>query len=147
MGVASSDPLGLSFGFIAAMGLGGVRKSWRLGLFVVYSLVLVSCGNGSLSLSEWELLWRDTVEQITELETQGITPSQCQETLGYLRVQRPALSPPPLEDLEDPLDSWFGLAEDAFFECRFGSETDKDRTFDTLRTYVAEVETVLTLEG
>lgn len=112
------------------------------------SLILVSCGEEVLPLAEWRPLWQDTVEQVQDMSDEPISQQECNQTLGFLRERRPELSPPPLGDLSGPLDSWFTLAEDAFFECRFGEPGSEGRSaFQTLEVFEAEVETVLALEG
>lgn len=110
-------------------------------------LTLASCRAQELPLAEWRPLWQDTVEQIQDMSDEPISQQECSQTLGFLRERRPELSPPPLEDLSKPVDSWFDLAEHAFFECKFvepGSEVSD--VFQRLRVLEAEVELVLNLE-
>lgn len=90
-------------------------------------------------------MWREAVARVDTVVSEPITEAVCEETLGYLREVRPDLDPPPLADLEPPLDSWFAEAEDAFFECRF--DEGAERVFQALNTFEAEVDTVLALEG
>lgn len=96
-------------------------------------------------LEEWTPLWQDTVGQIQDMSDQPISQQECNRTLGFLRERRPELSPPPLEDLSNPVASWFGLAEQAFFDCKF-VESSED-VFLRLRVLEAEVELVVALES
>ena len=118
-----------------------------LGVAFVLCAVLVSCGDGGLSLEEWESRWRDVVASIDELSAEPPSGAVCEQTLGYLREVRPDLDPPPLPDLEPPIDSWFAQAEDAFFECQLDDEEVRRDVFQSLNTFEAEVDTVLSLEG
>lgn len=106
-----------------------------------------SCGSTGLTLEEWEVMWQEAVTTVDTAMSQPITEAVCDKTLGYLREVRPDLDPPPLADLEPPLDSWFAEAEDAFFECRFQDEGVSERVSQALNTFEAEVDTVLSLEG
>lgn len=110
-------------------------------------LTLASCRAQALPLAEWRPLWQDTVEQIQDMSDEPISQQECNQTLGFLRERRPELSPPPLEDLSGPVDSWFDLAEHAFFECEFVEpESEVSDVFQRLQVLESEVELVLDLE-
>lgn len=123
----------------------------RLHIFVAMLsifLILASCRAQELPLAEWRPLWQDTVEQIQDMSDEPISQQECIQTLGFLREKRPELSPPPLEDLSNPVDAWFDLAEHAFFECRFVDPgTEVRDVFERLRVFEAEVQLVLDLES
>lgn len=123
------------------------RFDWRLGLKLVCvaSILVTSCGGAPLSLDQWQPRWNALTESINDLESSPITHTECQGTLAFLREQKPELTPPPLEDLEVPVASWFNQAEDIFFECDF--DDIGRRSFDTLRALEDEVEAVLALEA
>lgn len=74
-----------------------------------------------------------------------LTPEQCQELLGYLRVQRTVMTPVPLEDLQTPVDTWFNEAEGIFFECDLDSDGAQDSLL-TLEAVEGEVDIVLEVE-
>ena len=119
----------------------------RLGATFVVFAILASCGDGGPSVDEWENQWRHVVTSIDELSAEPLTVAGCEQALGYLREVRPDLDPPPLPDLEPPIDSWFAEAEDAFFECQLDDEEVRREVFQSLNTFEAEVDTVLSLEG
>ena len=98
-----------------------------------------------MSLQNWEQVWDQTVEHVQRAEAQEIREQQCTEMLAYLRQQRPRLNPLPADGLENPVDSWFELAESAFFDCPPDGEPISDwaDTFEQLATLEAEVNTVL----
>ncbi len=122
-------------------------KRFRQGALILTLLVIVSCGDEMPSLGEWERQWREVVGSVEDQATEPITADQCEQTLAYLRQVRPDLDPPPLPDLEPPVDSWFAEAEDAFFECQFDDQDRRTEVFRSLETYEAEVDTVLSIEG
>ncbi len=108
------------------------------------AVLLTSCGTASLTLNQWQPRWQEVVERVEEVTTDLTTQAQCEQALRFLREQRPRLTPPPLEDLQGPVTSWFDEAEDAFFECRF--DINGRRTRESLAALETEVETVLSLE-
>jgi hypothetical protein len=125
-----------------------MTKVRLLALLLVVGVAVMSCGDGGLSLDQWEQEWQDTVGRIEEMRSSSVSEQQCEETIGYLREQRPLLTPPPLSELDDPVDSWFDLTEDALFECRFEGApgTSQSQLFDTLDVFETEVDTILSLE-
>lgn len=122
-------------------------RSRRMALIVSIAVAVASCANGPLPVAEWESRWAETTALVTAARDAAITEAECGRTLSQLREVRPDLSPPPIEDLEVPVDQWFDEAEDVFFECEFSDSETISRAFRTLETLRAEVETVLSLEG
>lgn len=112
-------------------------------LLLLIGLLVSSCGSESLTLDEWQTRWQEVVKHVDQTLAGEITHEECEETLGFLREQRPDLTPPPLTDLREPVDSWFETAEDLFFECAFTGDQGKP---DTLQVLEAEVEIVISLE-
>jgi hypothetical protein len=98
-----------------------------------------------MSLNAWEQVWQQTVDHIADVEAEEIPEEECTRVLAYLREQRPQLSPLPADGLEKPVNSWFELAQAAFFECPPDSEKVKGWTaaFEQLGVIEAEVATVL----
>lgn len=119
---------------------------WACAAFVVGAL-FISCGGSSVPLDEWEAQWRGVLATVEAVATRDVTEEVCEQTLGYLRAARPELAPPPIEDLEAPVDDWFREAEDAFFECVLVDPAATDRVLETLTVLEREVDVVLDLEG
>lgn len=113
---------------------------------LVGALTLSSCGDGTEPVEEWEAIWRSTVATVTEASTADLGGDQCQDLLGYLRVQRTVLTPVPLEDLSTPFDGWFSEAEAVLFACDLGSEATQESLL-TLEALEAEVDAVLEVEA
>lgn len=122
-------------------------KLFGLALSILSLLVVVSCGGDLPSIADWEGTWRDVVGSVDEYTVEPTTRAECEEALGYLREVRPDLDPPPLPDLEPPVDSWFAEAEHAFFECEFNDLDTRRQVLQSLNTFEAEVDTVLSIEG
>jgi hypothetical protein len=98
-----------------------------------------------MPLDEWEGLWLQTVDRIARTEAEEIPEEQCTQVLTYLREQRPQLNPLPADGLEKPVNSWFELAQAAFFECPPDGERIKGwpAAFEQLRVIQMEVAIVL----
>ncbi|MFP3914788.1 MAG: hypothetical protein ACLFWM_07925 [Actinomycetota bacterium] len=111
----------------------------------VVLLIVAACGDRALSIAEWERVWEATTATISQAKDGGITDQECNDTLGYLREQKTRLIPTPLEDLEDPVESWFELSESAFFECAFGQQEVREGApvFERLQTFQTSVRSVL----
>ncbi|MBW3666852.1 MAG: hypothetical protein KY394_04575 [Actinobacteria bacterium] len=94
-----------------------------LGLAIVTGILVAGCSEPRMSLESWEQVWDQAVDRVARVEAPDIPEEECSEMLAYLRELRPMLDPPPVEGLQKPLDSWFRLAESAFFECPPDGET------------------------
>ena len=109
------------------------------------ALTVTACGDGAEPPSEWETIWRNTVATVAAATDGDPTPEQCQDLLGYLRVQRTVMTPVPLEDLETPVDTWFTEAESVFFDCDLDSDSAEESLL-TLEAVEGEVDIVLEVE-
>lgn len=119
--------------------------AWPLLGFTVVVGLLAGCSEPRMSLQNWEQVWDQTVEHVQRADAQEIPEQECTEILAYLRQQRPRLNPLPVEGLESPVDSWFELAESAFFDCPPDGEPISSWAdgFEQLSRLEAEVDTVL----
>jgi hypothetical protein len=109
------------------------------------ALAATACGDETDPSDGWEPIWRNTIATARQASTPDLASEQCQNLLGYLRVQRTVLTPVPLEDLEEPVDRWFTEAEGVFFECELGGDAAQDSLL-TLEAIEAEVDAVLEVE-
>jgi hypothetical protein len=109
------------------------------------ALAATACGDETDPIDEWEPIWRNTIATARQANTPDLASEQCQDLLGYLRVQRTVLTPVPLEDLEQPVDRWFTEAEGIFFECELSGDATQD-SLVTLEAIEAEVDAVLEVE-
>ncbi|HEU4319160.1 MAG TPA: hypothetical protein VFS66_03680 [Acidimicrobiia bacterium] len=114
-------------------------------LAVTVTVTATACGDGNEPVGEWERSWGDIVATVAGATDGDLTPEQCQDLLGYLRVQRTVVTPVPLEDLETPVDTWFNEAESIFFDCDFDSDRSRE-TLLTLEAVEGEVDIVLEVE-
>lgn len=96
-------------------------------------------------MTEWETIWKKTTATVNEASAADFTTEQCQDLLGYLRVQRTVLNPVPLEDLRTPVDTWFNEAEAIFFECDLDGAAAQESLL-TLEAVEGEVDVVLEVE-
>lgn len=123
------------------------RPSWVASSSAALALLVAvsACSEPRMSLDAWEQVWEQTVDRIAETEADEIPPEECTKVLAYLREQRPRLSPLPADGLEKPVNSWFEVAQAAFFECPPDGEKMKgwQEAFERLEVIEAEVRTVL----
>lgn len=117
-----------------------------MGLMILM-LLIAACGGSDLTAEEWETTWDEAVERVDTTVDEGVDQADCEHTLGYLREIRPELSPPPIDNLEAPVDAWFDEAEHLFFDCVWVSEDPSADHLSTLHTLEAEVRTVIDVEG
>jgi hypothetical protein len=83
------------------------------------------------------------------VNAEGPDTAACETTLAYLRSNRAELLPSPDLAIDDAVNSWFEIAEDAFFECppesaQMGSFSD---AYTELGVLEAEIEVVLQLRA
>lgn len=127
--------------------MSGIGFVW-VSVIMIAALLLRACGGADLTLEEWELRWEEVVEEVATTIDEGVTDeSVCDQMLGDLREKRPDLTPPPLDDLEAPVDAWFEVAESLFFECTVLRPDDAADQLRTMRALEAEVAVILDLEG
>ena len=112
---------------------------------LVVAVVVTACGDATEPVDEWEAVWSSTVSTVAQASTSDPGTEECQDVLGYLRVQRVALAPVPLDDLEEPVDSWFTEAEGIFFACDLSGEAAQSSLI-TLEALEGEVDVVLEVE-
>jgi hypothetical protein len=120
---------------------------WTLVVAVglVVALLVTACGDATEPVEEWEAIWNSTASAVAQASITEPDLDECQDLLGYLRVQRAVLAPVPLDDLEEPIDSWFTEAEGVFFECDLGGDAAQS-SLVTLEALEGEVAVVLEVE-
>jgi hypothetical protein len=116
-----------------------------LAIGLVVALIVAGCGDETEPVREWEAIWSSTVAAVAQASTSDLASDQCQDLLGYLRVQKTGLTPIPLEDLEEPINSWFAEAEGLFFECDLSGDAAQTSLL-TLEALEGEVDVVLEVE-
>lgn len=114
----------------------------------IWLVVVGACGNASRpSAAEWIPRWETIVASLPPLESIGTPPSEelCQETLGVLRTDQGHLIPSPDPAIDDVVQQWVQVAENAFFECPPSSEDvpDMAAAYDELSRLEAEVNVAL----
>ncbi|HSF84835.1 MAG TPA: hypothetical protein VLG28_04125 [Acidimicrobiia bacterium] len=94
-------------------------------------------------MTDWDAL----VTGIPAEEELGPTPNSemCSQTLSFLRARTPDLLPSPDLAVDDPVQTWIQVAEDAFFGCppRSGETKSFSEAYQELRRLEAEVAAVL----
>lgn len=114
-------------------------------------LLLGACADQTRpTVAEWQPKWQAVLASVPEQPGVGEVPDAlCTETLGALRTLRPDLTPTPGLAIDDAVQEWFQIAEDAFFECPprsevIGSFAD---AYSELLRLEAEVDLVLGFDG
>lgn len=118
---------------------------------MVLIVITVSCGGADRpSVDEWQPAWTAVIEGIPAEADLGAAPDRptCDAVLAFLRDSVADLSPKPDAAIEDVVDEWVQIAEDAFFECppREGEVASFADAYAELRRLEAEVATVLRIE-
>lgn len=121
-------------------------------LVVALALLVGACGDQSRpTVASWQPQWQQVVASIPEESALGESPADdvCTGVLATLRDRRPPLTPTPDLAIDDAVQEWFQIAEDAFFECPprselIGSFADAYREMSRLE---AEINLVLNLNG
>ena len=69
--------------------------------------------------AEWLPKWEAAVAAIPDESAVGENPPAglCNDTLATLRAERPGLTTTPDLAIDNTVQDWFQIAEDAFFEC------------------------------
>lgn len=122
----------------------GVRRS-AAGVVLLF---LVACGGDPPPVSddEWFRAWDGVVDLVPAQDAldEADPSEQCGRTLARLREARPALPSPPRPALEGPVERWFEIAEDMFFECPpdGGTIASFADGYDELSTLEAEIDTI-----
>lgn len=110
-------------------------------------LILPSCSDSRPAADQWLEDWQTVVTGIPTREELGPTPESdmCSEVLSFLRTSTPGLLPSPDLAVDDPVETWVEVAEDAFFGCppRSGDVTSFAEAYDELARLEAEVAAAL----
>ncbi|MBK5266717.1 MAG: hypothetical protein JJE47_04715 [Acidimicrobiia bacterium] len=83
-------------------------------------LVISACANQPRpTAAEWLPKWEAAVAAVPDEAAVGEDPPAglCTDTLAALRAERPGLTTTPDLAIDDTVQVWFQIAEDAFFEC------------------------------
>lgn len=87
---------------------------------LMVGLVISACANQPRpTVAEWLPKWEAAVAAIPDEAAVGENPPAgvCTDTLANLRAERPGLTTTPDLAIDDTVQQWFQIAEDAFFEC------------------------------
>ncbi len=81
--------------------------------------LLAGCGaSGRPAISEWTETWNEAQELVpTEQEFAEGGRAYCDQLLGQLRIELPALTPAPSESIDPALDAWSDQLQTLAFEC------------------------------
>jgi len=130
-------------------------RAMRVGVPVIMlALLLASCGGSERpSVDEWKPTWTAIVAGLPQPETLTGDGGEadravCTDTLSMLRSSKADLAPTPDLAIDDVVDEWFQIAEDAFFECPpRGVEIDSfSEAYGELDRLEAEVAVVLDID-
>lgn len=115
------------------------------------ALLLAACGDDRPSSEDWRPDWQRVVAAVPDeaVIVADNTETLCGETLAFLRGNRADLLPAPDLAIDDAVNTWFEIAEDAFFECpprneQMGSFAEAYAEMNRLE---AEIDLVLDLRG
>ncbi len=112
-------------------------------------LLLVGCGSDRPAPEDWRAGWEAVTSAIPDEETvsETLAVAVCEQTLAHLRANRTDLLPSPDMAIDDAVNSWFEIAEDAFFECPPANEEISSfaEAYAELMIFEAEIELVLEL--
>jgi hypothetical protein len=124
----------------------GRNSLWGVALL----LVVAACGTSRPSADEWAPQWHDLTAAIPSTAALGDPPDEtvCRDSLGLLRSSRGDLFPTPDQDIDDAVNEWVSVAEDAFFECPPSSQAVPDfaAAYEQLARLEAEVEAALAFD-
>jgi hypothetical protein len=114
-------------------------------------VVLAACSSASRpSVAEWQPAWDQLIGGIPTVSEIGQPPdrSLCTRGLGLVRSSQAGLFPTPDRAIDDAVNEWVSVAEDAFFECPPSSSAipDMDFAYGQLARLEAEVDAVLVID-
>lgn len=123
-----------------------------MALALILFLMLPACTDRNRpTVEDWQPKWRAALAVLPDPSAIGVEPdgALCNETLAALRSIRPELTPTPDRAIDDAVQEWFQIAEDAFFECppRSGPIGSFVDAYDELFRLEAEVNLVLGIDG
>lgn len=128
-----------------------VSKLPTIVVVISLALLLGSCADQSRpDVTSWQTSWNEVVASIPAQSTVGEEPSNelCTQVLSTLRERRPSLTPTPDLAIDDAVQEWFQIAEDAFFECPPRSEVIGSfaEAYGEMSQLEAEINLVLDLD-
>ncbi|MDH3306323.1 MAG: hypothetical protein OEO77_02195 [Acidimicrobiia bacterium] len=87
--------------------------------FAALGVLIGACSIGARpDFGAWEPEWAALTAGLpTEAELASGGEDVCSAALVTLREQRTVIVPTPEEALDPPVEAWFSLAEDTFFDC------------------------------
>lgn len=104
-------------------------------------------GDGRPSADEWQPQWDAVLDAMPTQDELGDPPDPelCEQTLGMLRQETPALQPTPDMAIDDVVRQWAHIAEAIVFECPPQSHAlpDLDHAYAELALLEAEVDAAL----
>jgi len=114
-------------------------------------VILAACSSASRpTVAEWQLRWDALVDGIPTSAEIGRPPDQslCTDGLGLVRSSQAGLFPTPDRAIDDAVNEWVSVAEDAFFECPPSSSAipDMDFAYGQLARLEAEISVVLDID-
>lgn len=114
-------------------------------------VVLAGCSSaGRPTVAEWQPAWDQLVDGIPTASEIGQPPdrSLCTQGLGLVRSSQAGLFPTPDRAIDDAVNEWVSVAEDAFFECPPSSSAipDMDFAYGQLARLEAEISAVLAID-
>ena len=124
---------------------------WRIAFVVLVVVAGTACGSDRPAVDAWEVSW-DRISSgipdesaLSELAT--LEPA-CTEALVFLRANRAELLPTPDLAIDEVVNTWIEIAEDAFFECPPSNEKIADfaQAYAELSRLESEIDLVLELD-
>ena len=120
-------------------------------LLAIALAFLSSCGDDRPTVADWRPTWDQVSGAIPNREAVGESPPRdlCFEVLAFLRTNRANLFPTPDLAIDDAVNLWVEIAEDAFFGCppnnkSVGSFAD---AYDEMFRLQREIDVVLEMVG
>jgi hypothetical protein len=113
-------------------------------------MVVAACSGSRPTVDEWQPSWDQLIGGIPTSAELGRPPdrSLCTEGLGLVRSAQAGLFPTPDRAIDDAVNEWVSVAEDAFFECPPSSRAipDMDFAYGQLARLEAEITAVLEID-
>lgn len=120
------------------------RLTRRLASGGIAIALLAGCGgSGRPATSEWTERWNEAQELVpTEQEFAEGGRGYCDQLLGQLRAELPALTPSPSESIDPALDAWNNQLLTLAFECP-SNPSLISQEFSKLHDFESEIAAVL----
>ena len=130
--------------------MGILIKRKVVAVLVAVAIASSGCGSDRPSVSEWQPTWDEITGAIPDeaAAVNGLSVAACGDTLAFLRSNRARLNPTPDLAIDDTVNAWVEIAEDAFFECPPDNEQVQDfaEAYGELMRLQAEVDLVLEMD-